>query len=478
MPSDLLSLPDDALLNILSHLTRREAARGARLACRSLRAACQTLDANPNPRGLHHRHRLFVANSATCEVVEMSVRGSDVTRRVAVGKAWRMSGRMKKKKKPKSAWLTGIAFYRRAVYCCQYQPSCVVVLDADDDLRYVKSYELPHPSPEGIACDGTYLYVAFAGGQIKRAFLDGLTNLLPGGILRCSWQDADFVTPAWGQQVPCYMDRTYGHEYYNGHETPGVVWGAALGPDGALYVAADRDHDPPNGNYATPPAACDACVNEGSSGHCGTVFRASWGFQGEGIRKDESQTTWTPLARRDALSTRRPSGIAFVPASVPGAREGKKNAGGSDAETDETRTSLLVASMDRAVSAFAFVSVTSPRDERERRTVTPRVVKNARAFLDLKARDEAGRSRVVALASVSETDEKDHFSPLPHLQPFDAHAPPFQGGRVFVTVHRGVEAGAPGSADAGVVVCDAFGNELAFVRDDAIAAHANALAGE
>jgi hypothetical protein len=264
------------------------------------------------------------------------------------------------------------------------------------------------------------------------------------------------------------MDRTYGHEYYNGHETPGVVWGAALGPDGALYVAADRDHDPPNGNYATPPAACDACVNEGSSGHCGTVFRASWGFQGEGIREDESQTTWTPLARRDALSTRRPSGIAFVPASVPGARERvyKKNAGGSDAETDETRTSLLVASMDRAVSAFAFVSVTSSRDERERRTVTPRVVKNARAFLDLKARDEAGRTR-----------EKD-FSPLPHLQPFDAHAPPFQGGRVFVTVHRGVEAGAPGSADAGVVVCDAFGNELAFVRDDAIAAHANALAGE
>lgn len=49
---------------------------------------------------------------------------------------------------------------------------------------------------------------------------------------------------------------------------------------------------------------------------------------------------------------------------------------------------------------------------------------------------------------------------------------------MFVTVHRGVEAGAPGSADAGVVVCDARGNELAFVRDDAIAAHANALAGE
>ena len=96
MPSDLLSLPDDALLNILSHLTRREAASGARRACRSLRAACRALDENPSPSGLHHRHRLFVANSATCEVVEMSVRGSDPPRRVAVGKAWRMSSKKRK----------------------------------------------------------------------------------------------------------------------------------------------------------------------------------------------------------------------------------------------------------------------------------------------------------------------------------------------------------------------------------------------
>jgi hypothetical protein len=49
---------------------------------------------------------------------------------------------------------------------------------------------------------------------------------------------------------------------------------------------------------------------------------------------------------------------------------------------------------------------------------------------------------------------------------------------VFVTVHRGVDSGAPGSDDTGIVVCDARGNELAFVRDDALAAHANALAGE
>ena len=257
----------------------------------------------------------------------------------------------------------------------------------------------------------------------------------------CGGPHADAVTPAWGQQVPCYMDRTYGHEHYVGHETPGVVWGAALGPDGALYVAADRDHDPPEGNYASPPAACAACVREGSSGHCGTVFRASWGFPSQ----DTLNETWTPLARRDALSTRRPSGIAFVPAFVPGA----------DETQTQTQTSLLVASMDRAVSAFAFVSESS-RDEREGR-LTARVVKDARAFLDLKARDDVGRSRV-ALSSVSD-EKKNDFSPLPDLQPFDAHAPPFQGGRVFVTVHRGVEAGAPGSADTGVVVCDARGNE-------------------
>ena len=69
MPSDLLSLPDDALCTS-RHLTRREAAKGARSACRSLRDACRALD-ETRASGLHHRHRLFVANSRT-QVVEMS----------------------------------------------------------------------------------------------------------------------------------------------------------------------------------------------------------------------------------------------------------------------------------------------------------------------------------------------------------------------------------------------------------------------
>ena len=456
MPSDLLSLPDDVLLHIASHLTRREAARGARSACRSLRDACRALDENPSPSGLHHRHRLFVANSRTSQVVEMSFRGSDPPRRVAVGKAWRSSSK-KRKRKPKSAWLTGIAHHRGMVYCCQYQPSCVVVLDADDGLRYVRSHALPDPSPEGIACDGRFLYVTFAGGQVRRAAIE------PPEVYH--WACAIRVTPAWGQSDPCYMDRKFGHHgHYAGSETPGVVWGAALGPDGALYVAADRDHDPGTGNYATPPDDCAACAREGRSGRLGAVFRASWNYAEV---MNDAKNPGTPLLStwKDELATRRPSGIAFA----------------TDADGF---TVALVASMDRRVSAFRYgkkasLCALSTREITDTSEQTH--IEETRVFLDLAPRDAAGRA-AARNASRNERDDAcdDAYdaSSLPDLQPFDAHAPPFQGGRVFVTVHRGVDAGEPGSDDTGVVVCDARGNELAFVRDDALAAHANALAGE
>ena len=462
MPSDLLSLPDDVLLHIASHLTRREAARGARSACRSLRDACRALDENPSPSGLHHRHRLFVANSRTSQVVEMSFRGSDPPRRVAVGKAWRSSSK-KRKRKPKSAWLTGIAHHRGMVYCCQYQPSCVVVLDADDGLRYVRSHALPDPSPEGIACDGRFLYVTFAGGQVRRAAIE------PPEVYH--WANAVHITPAWGQSDPCYMDRKFGHHgHYAGSETPGVVWGAALGPDGALYVAADRDHDPGTGNYATPPDDCAACAREGRSGRLGAVFRASWNYAEV---MNDAKNPGTPLLStwKDELATRRPSGIAFA----------------TDADGF---TVALVASMDRRVSAFRYgkkASLCALSTTSEITTCREQThIEETRVFLDLAPRDAAGRA---AASSRNERDDDacddayddasyDASSSLPDLQPFDAHAPPFQGGRVFVTVHRGVDAGEPGSDDTGVVVCDARGNELAFVRDDALAAHANALAGE
>ena len=439
MPSDLLSLPDDVLLHIASHLTRREAAKGARSACRSLRDACRALDENPSPSGLHHRHRLFVANSRTSQVVEMSFRGSDPPRRVAVGKAWRVSSK-KRKRRPKSAWLTGIAHHRGLVYCCQYQPSCVVVLDADDGLRYVRSHALPDPSPEGIACDGRYLYVTFAGGRVRRAALEPPDFFL--------WANALRVTPAWGQRDPCYVDRKFGHHgHFAGSETPGVVWGAALGPDGALYVAADRDHDPGTGNYATPPEDCAACAREGRSGRLGVVFRASW----ISAEVNDAKTS-TPLAWKDELATRRPSGVAFA----------------TDADGF---TVALVASMDRRVTAFRYGKKARARPHEISAEETH--IETTRVFLDLAPRDAAGRA-----AASSRFRNAYDASSLPDLQPFDAHAPPFQGGRVFVTVHRGVDSGAPGSDDTGIVVCDARGNELAFVRDDALAAHANALAGE
>ena len=43
MPSDLLSLPDDVLLHIASHLTRREAARGAGALPGRVRCACSAM---------------------------------------------------------------------------------------------------------------------------------------------------------------------------------------------------------------------------------------------------------------------------------------------------------------------------------------------------------------------------------------------------------------------------------------------------
>ena len=330
-----------------------------------------------------------------------------------------------------------------------------MVLDADDGLRYVRSHALPDPSPEGIACDGRFLYVTFAGGQVRRAALE------PPEVYH--WACAIRVTPAWGQSDPCYMDRKFGHHgHYAGSETPGVVWGAALGPDGALYVAADRDHDPGTGNYATPPDDCAACAREGRSGRLGAVFRASWNYA-EVNDASLSTSTW-----KDELATRRPSGIAFA----------------TDADGF---TVALVASMDRRVSAFRYgKKATSALSTREITTCREQThIEETRVFLDLAPRDAAGRA---AASSRNERDDDayddaydasyDDASSLPDLQPFDAHAPPFQGGRVFVTVHRGVDAGEPGSDDTGVVVCDARGNELAFVRDDALAAHANALAGE
>ena len=173
------------------------------------------------------------------------------------------------------------------------------------------------------------------------------------------------------------------------------------------------------------------------------VFRASWNYAEVNDAKNTLPllSTW-----KDELATRRPSGIAFA----------------TDADGF---TVALVASMDRRVSAFRYGKKARALSTKSEITHTSEQthIEETRVFLDLAPRDAAGR------AAASSRNERDDASSLPDLQPFDAHAPPFQGGRVFVTVHRGVDAGDPGSDDTGVVVCDARGNELAFVRDDALA---------
>ena len=145
---------------------------------------------------LPHRphHRLFVGNSETCEVVELHMRGSDI--RVAdrrVGKAWADSKTFTKK--PPKGWLTGIAHHRGLLYCLQYvgglgrksNVGCIVVLDAENELRYERKYVLPFQSPEGIAIRDEYVYVSLAESQIVRFSMtaEGRIDVTPESQTRC-----------------------------------------------------------------------------------------------------------------------------------------------------------------------------------------------------------------------------------------------------------------------------------------------------
>ena len=70
----------------------------------------------------------------------------------------------------------------------------------------------------------------------------------------------------------------------------------------------------------------------------------------------------------------------------------------------------------------------------------------------------------------------------PSAVPIDAalqtRVPRHQGGRVFISVHRGLDAGDDGVGDAGVVVCDRDGREIDFIGDERLAVHCNAVTGE
>jgi hypothetical protein len=127
----------------------------------------------------NHNHKTFIGNSETCEVLQLAVNGVAPRTRVGVGKAWEMSNT---KNKSKDSWLTGIAHHDGLVYCLQYDKSCIVVLDADNALKYKRKYDLPFPGPEGIAISGRYVYVTSGSGDIVRFTLpsegsrEGLTD--------------------------------------------------------------------------------------------------------------------------------------------------------------------------------------------------------------------------------------------------------------------------------------------------------------
>ena len=68
----------------------------------------------------------------------------------------------------------------------------------------------------------------------------------------------------------------------------------------------------------------------------------------------------------------------------------------------------------------------------------------------------------------------------PDLQSFDVLATRHQGGRVYITIHSGLNKGDPRCdqvREDGLVVCDGNGREIAFIQDDAFD-HANMLTGE
>ena len=93
--TSMLHLPLEILAEIFSYVTRREAV-GAKASCRILRDVCRSLESEDPGSKLHHRLRLMVACSSTAEVVEFSFRGQTPPKRVAVGRAWAKSDKVKR----------------------------------------------------------------------------------------------------------------------------------------------------------------------------------------------------------------------------------------------------------------------------------------------------------------------------------------------------------------------------------------------
>ena len=528
----LARLPPELLPVILSHLTRREAA-GAKGACRQLRDACRALESeDPSPSALHHRLRLVVACSSTAEVVVFSLRGRDPpAREPGVGRAWAKSDRRRRFTRKGGPWLTGVALRGKEIFCQCYHEDGLVVLDADT-LGYKRTHRaaLKPPAgcgdgpgrfevqgPEGVAISisGDKIFSTYADGKVGCTFLSDdegaapmdlarywteeyATNVADAAVLsqgspssmrvdgfcnaakasdgrrriyaalghwydRRNWathweEEINNVDPAenqaWKNLGPCCFnvhrggvryDPTFDEEQ-DWREYEYVAWGADVGPDGALYVAVDRGyhsvegldhvHD---GNYTTPPPPC-AYPGCGVA-KTGVIMRVVFAEGGipavepeRPIIAQEFFAGSSAFSRDESERIARPSGVCFTP----------------DGD-------MLVASMDGRVTKWG-----GPLGARRGRFLG--------VFHSLRARDEAARARDEAAGRLP--------SRLRPLQPMDVWAPRHQGGRVFISVHRGLDAGDDGVGDAGVVVCDRDGREIDFIGDERLAVHCNAVTGE
>ena len=146
--TSMLHLPLEILAEIFSYVTRREAV-GAKASCRVLRDVCRSLESEDPGSKLHHRLRLMVACSSTAEVVEFSFRGEETPKRVAVGRAWAKSDKVKRFTKSDGPWLTGIALRGERLYCQCYHEQGTVVLDGKT-LKYKRMYLPPQKKWEDV----------------------------------------------------------------------------------------------------------------------------------------------------------------------------------------------------------------------------------------------------------------------------------------------------------------------------------------
>ena len=532
MPGDastLLTLPLEILSEIFSHLTRREAV-GAKGTCRVLRDVCRSLESEEPGRKLHHRLRLMVACSSTAEVVEFSLRGQDPPKRVAVGRAWAKSDKVKRFRRKDGPWLTGIALSPDGdrLYCQCYHELGTVVLDGKT-LEYKRMYLPPQKEwkfppnappeydytplmendwqiqgPEGIACAGDKVYTTFADGKVGCIYLNKEKAREPMylaarcidrfvhnlGTLWIEGTDPIYAfcqtkkardcseiyvrlgdeyeeewrpnapIPRWKLEGPCcfhehatgaMQEPNYHHMIEQGLQDHVfkaygyVAWGCDVGPDGALYVAVDRDYPPPAvDNYTLPPGRC--AFHNCERRKTGVIMRVQFADPDHSLPSDSivDQEFYT---KGEHLS--RPSGLTFTP----------------DGD-------MLVASMDGCVSKFG-----GPWSPRRGEFLGVFHSLNQDRDLSKALHEMVDEGSVPAGLATRMAAALEKFP----LQPLDVWAPRGQGGRVFITVHRALEKrDCPQSSydEAGVIVCDGAGNEIDFIRDPHIAEHCNMMTGE